>query len=74
MLIILDKEVVNLEKVSDFCILNSDSGIIISFFSGHSIADFSFKDEEAAKKAFDRIIYAYANEYRTLDLSEYAAD
>jgi len=33
----------------------------------------NFKDDKSAKKAFDRIIYAYANEYRTLDLSEYDA-
>lgn len=74
MLIIFDEEVINLDNVAIF-LIDSDCIRFCCNFEYKLRKDdwyIEFKSKKTAKKVFDRIIYAYTHEYRTLDLSEYA--
>lgn len=76
MLIIFENHVINLKAATDFFLQKEEIKFYFSFLRDQEYASsiISFETVELAKKAFERIIYAYANEYRTLDLSQYATD
>ncbi len=73
MLIIFENHVVNMEHVTDFFLVKDEIKFYFSFLRDQEFASsiLSFETVEQANKSFKRIIYAYASECRTLDLSEY---
>lgn len=77
MLIIHETNAVHLKSVTNFYLRDNAIFFWFNYLYNDgevSRSEFQFKNEETAKKAFDRIIYAYAKEQRILDLSEHAVD
>lgn len=66
MLIIFNLVTINLNNISSFECRNNK---LIFYIPEIQECWFEFDNPERAKKSYDRIIYAYAKEYRILDLT-----